>query len=70
MIHDSIDGDYVSLGGMRVEIEFEFEGGVLIALEGEYKKGAAELEVTNVELLESPKSVDFGNVNIDWGENR
>ena len=68
-IYDSIDKDYVGMGGNSVDTQANLEVGVLITFIGDLNKVGAEVEVDAVEVeIETPVSVDFGDVEPDWGD--
>lgn len=63
---DSIDKDYVSLGGTRSEIDFEEQAAVLITFS--VAEALEEVEVLETEFIDADGSVDFGMVEPDYGE--
>lgn len=67
-VHDSIDRDYVSPGGVSVSTEAEFESEILITLSGDLNGDVNELDVDEVEIVEPIKTVDFGTLELDYGD--
>jgi len=65
-VHDSIDKDYVFLGNSSASTELEFEAEVLLTFEGGFDEGIENVELIDFELLSSPDSVDFGEIEPDW----
>jgi hypothetical protein len=65
--HDSVDDDYVGMGSSTVRKDNEEENiDVLVTFEGDFEKG--EVEVTNVEVVRGLKSMEFGEVELDYGD--
>jgi hypothetical protein len=67
-IHDSIDRDYVSLGGVSVNTEAEFESEILITVFGDLNGDINKLDIDDVEIVEPIGSVDFGTLELDYGD--
>ncbi|HJS10187.1 PIN domain-containing protein [Sphingopyxis sp.] len=65
-IYDSIDKDYVGMGGMSAEREIEFDGAFLLTLTGDLAGPADELGVEGVELVDAVRQVDFGDISPDY----
>ncbi|MDD3029391.1 MAG: PIN domain-containing protein [Alphaproteobacteria bacterium] len=68
---DSIDKEYVPLGGETVENETEFEAAALITIEGAFAVTPPEIEVSCLELVDTIDTIDFGYVepnHDDWYE--
>ena len=66
-VYDSIDKDYVAMGGNSIDTQTNLEVGVLITFTGDLNKVGTEIEIDEVEV-EIPKaiSVDFGDLEPDW----
>jgi len=66
-VYDSIDKDYVAMGGNSIDTQTNLEVGVLITFAGDLNKVGTEIEIDDVEV-EIPKaiSVDFGDLEPDW----
>ena len=66
-VYDSIDKDYVAMGGNSIDTQTNLEVGVLITFTGDLNKVGTEIEIDDVEV-EIPKaiSVDFGDLEPDW----
>lgn len=62
------EGDYVPVGGSVAEADVEFNAGVLLTFEGDFGQVPPEHEITDVELVDELKSIDFGDVDIDWDD--
>ncbi|WP_233968887.1 PIN domain-containing protein [Pectobacterium polaris] len=67
-VHDSIDRDYVSLGGVSVTAEAEFESEILITVSGDLNGDINELDIDEVEIIDPINSVDFGTLELDYGD--
>jgi hypothetical protein len=63
-IHD--EGDYIPMGDCDAQTEVEFDAGVLVTFEGDFSDSTPEFEITDVELVDAPDTVDFGNVGPDF----
>jgi len=63
-IYDSIDKDYVALGGTNAETDFEFDAAVIVTFEGELS-APESMHISKVDLVDAPSSVDFGYVEMD-----
>jgi len=68
-VKDGIDKDYVSIGGCSASRELDFQSSILLTLEGDF----SDLEehdyfVWRVELIDMIDTVDFGEVEPDFGE--
>lgn len=64
---DSIDREYVSLGSQMEERELEIEAEALLTLIGPLE-AADEIDIDDVELVDTPGEVDFGEIELDRGE--
>jgi hypothetical protein len=74
-VWDSIDREYISIGSNSAITETTFECLVILTLEGSLLEQASTLELTNVELAETPDMIDFDTVEYsgddsDFGEDR
>lgn len=67
-VWDSIDREYVPMGSNSAEREVEFDAAALITIEGDFTGDSAEVEILEVELIDAIDSVDFGEVEMDYGE--
>lgn len=67
-VFDSIDRDYVGMGSNTYTTEETYSTDILISLAGDFTQGFDGLEVTEVEVLETIGTVDFGEVEPDWGD--
>lgn len=68
---DGIDRDYVSMGTQNADADIEFDGAILLTIEGDFDGDPADLELTDFELLGAPGEIDFGTVEYDpgdWGD--
>jgi hypothetical protein len=66
-IHD--EGDYIPMGDCDAQTELEFDAAVLVTFEGDFSESAPEFEITHVELVDAPDTIDFGNVGPDFASN-
>jgi hypothetical protein len=61
------EGDEIPMGDCHAETEIEFDAGVLLTFEGDFaSEPPSAIKVTEVELVDAIKTVDFGNVEIEW----
>uniref|UniRef100_C6E4X9 DUF4935 domain-containing protein n=1 Tax=Geobacter sp. (strain M21) TaxID=443144 RepID=C6E4X9_GEOSM len=67
-VHDSIDRDYVQMGGVTTSIEESFDTEILVTLTGDFGEGFDGVDVEKVEVLETISYADFGTVEPDWGD--
>ncbi|HRK98445.1 MAG TPA: PIN domain-containing protein [Alphaproteobacteria bacterium] len=67
-IRDSIDKDYVGIGSNTCVADTDFLCSALVTLEWEPTDGSPEIEITNVELINTPDSVDFGFIRPDFSD--
>lgn len=70
-VHDSIDKDYVFLDSSSASTSFDFQTEVLITFSGDFTdcEDFSSIEITDVEFISSPSSVDFGDLEPDfWGD--
>ena len=62
-VQDSIDGDYVSIGGSEEHVRTAVEANLLISMAFD----GAEFTVDDVDITRFPKSIDFGYVEFNSG---
>ena len=67
-VRDSIDKDYVNLGETNCSTEISYRTDILIHLTGDFSQSFNELSVSEIEVLETPKHVDFGQIEPNWGD--
>jgi hypothetical protein len=65
---DPIDRDYITLGSKKVTANEEFSTDVLVTLSGDFSKGLTGVEVEEVEMTENRVRADFGELDMDWGD--
>jgi hypothetical protein len=66
-LHDSTDDDYIGMGSSEAEVEDQIEVAALITFEGDFKKTQNQkIEITSVEIVKGPYSIDFGDVEPDY----
>jgi len=68
-VRDSIDGDYVPLSYVTATTEDEFESKILITVWGNIEGDIEELEIESVEIVSIPRTVNFGTLEPDFGDN-
>lgn len=61
-IRDSIDKDYVGIGSSVCNTTEAYHTDILLTLSGDFSQKFDDLEVTDVEVLESINKVDFGSI--------
>lgn len=64
---DPIDRDEVRMGSQRATLEQNFESDVLVTFQGDFTKGLKGVTIETVELVDDIPTVDFGEIEIDWG---
>ncbi|HCM9268997.1 TPA: DUF4935 domain-containing protein [Enterobacter cloacae subsp. cloacae] len=65
-VKDSIDRDYVSMGGNVCSVEEDYHTDILLELTGDFSQGIDGIEVSNIEVLESIQTANFGYIEPDW----
>ncbi|MUH69880.1 PIN domain-containing protein [Vibrio cholerae] len=66
--YDSIDRDYVNLGGITTTAREEFTSQILITITGDLTGDLSDLEIDDVEIVDPIKSIDFGTIEPNYGE--
>jgi len=64
---DPIDKDQVSMGTQSQTVEADFDSDVLVTFEGDFGQGLAGVSVKGVELVDHMATVDFGEIEMEWG---
>ena len=69
IVKDWVDKDYVRIGSNNVEQDFTIETYAIVTLSGDFKNfdKIDSIEIDDIELLDLPKYVDFGEVEPDFG---
>jgi hypothetical protein len=69
-VYDSIDKDYVSMGGNSKEVDAELDMSALITFEGDFESAPMDIRVSEVSLLQTRPTIDFGGVGFgeEWYE--
>ena len=67
-VWDSIDKEYVPMGRAESEDEIEFEAVALITLQGEFDTDQPDVDIVSVDLDTDIELVDFGEVDLDYGD--
>ncbi|MFQ2603574.1 PIN domain-containing protein [Aeromonas caviae] len=65
-VRDSIDNDYVGMGGNVCTTEESYHTDILLSLTGDFSQDFDEIEVAEIEVLETIGHADFGEVEPDW----
>ncbi|MEQ1636860.1 MAG: PIN domain-containing protein [Methylococcales bacterium] len=65
-VHDSIDKDYVGVGGCVSTTNETYHTDILLTLSGDFSQDFDKLEVTNIEVLNTIDKADFGVVEPDF----
>ncbi len=65
-VYDSIDKDYVGMGGTVCKTNETYSTDILLTLSGDFSQDFDELEVTEIEVLNTIEYADFGEVEPDW----
>lgn len=65
-VRDSIDKDYVGMGGNVCTTTESYHTDILLTLTGDFSQDFDDIEVTEIEVLETIGYADFGEVEPDW----
>lgn len=65
-IFDSIDKDYVGMGGAVCKTNETYRTDILLTLTGDFSQDFDELQVIGIEVLDTISHADFGEVEPDW----
>lgn len=65
-VRDSIDKDYVGMGGNVCTTTESYHTDILLTLTGDFSQDFDDIEVTEIEVLEAIGHADFGEVEPDW----
>lgn len=65
-VRDSIDKDYVGMGGNVCTTTESYHTDVLLTLIGDFSQGFDDIETSDIEVLETITSANFGEVEPDW----
>ena len=65
--YDSIDRDYVGIGGVTTTTEAQFNTEILVTICGDLNGDLSDLEIKEVEVVNPITSVDFGTLEPDYG---
>lgn len=66
-VFDSIDKDYVSMGGVDANTEENYSTSILLYITGDFRNGLDGIELSKVEILKTVRKADFGDIEPDWG---
>jgi len=66
-VRDSIDKDYVSLGGSHCTTVENYHTDILLTLTGDFSQEFDNIEVVDIEVLETITHATFGDIEPDWG---
>ncbi|EKO3894522.1 PIN domain-containing protein [Vibrio breoganii] len=65
-VRDSIDKDYVGMGGNVCTTTESYHTDILLSLTGDFSQDFDEIYVAEIEVLETIGHADFGEVEPDW----
>ena len=66
-VYDSLDKDYVEIGGYSVNTQANLEVEILITFAGDFKRVGAQVKVDEVEVeMKTPACIDFGEIEPYW----
>lgn len=65
-VWDSIDREYLKMGSSGNSIEEEYLTEVLVTLSGVFSDRLQSVNVENVEVIDTPSYIDFGEIEPDW----
>ncbi|WP_367109681.1 PIN domain-containing protein [uncultured Psychrobacter sp.] len=66
--YDSIDRDYVGIGGVTITTEAQFNSEILVTVCGDLNGDLSDIEIEEVEVVNPITSVDFGTLEPDYGD--
>ncbi len=66
--YDSIDRDYVGIGGITTTTEAQFNSEILVTVCGNLNGDLSDVEIEEVEVVSPITSVDFGTLEPDYGD--
>ena len=65
-VRDSIDKDYVGMGGNVCTTTESYHTDILLSLTGDFSQDFDDIDVAEIEVLETIGCADFGEVEPDW----
>lgn len=65
--YDSIDRDYVGLGGIVTTAEEQFESAILVTICGDLNGDLSDVDIEDVEVVDPITSINFGTLEPDYG---
>lgn len=65
-VRDSIDKDYVGMGGNVCTTTESYHTDILLSLTGDFSQDFDDIDVAGIEVLETIGRADFGEVEPDW----
>jgi hypothetical protein len=65
-VRDSIDRDYVRMGSNICKTVENFHTDILLTMSGDFSQDIEDIEVVDIEVVETLKEVNFGEVEPDW----
>jgi hypothetical protein len=65
-MYDSVDKDYTPAGSSHCSFETEIEVELLVTFTGDFEAG--DIEVTKIEIVDAPRTIDFGTLDPDYGD--
>lgn len=66
--YDSIDRDYVGIGGVTTTAEVQFNSEILVTVSGDLNGDLSNLEIEEVEVVSPITSVNFGTLEFNYGD--
>lgn len=66
-VRDSIDRDYVRIGRTTAATDIALDPEILVTLTGDFEHEPQKMEIDDIEVVATPISVDFGEIEPDWG---
>lgn len=67
-VRDSIDRDYFHIGSSNRTIEESYKTDILLELNGDFSQGIEDIEIKNVEVLDTIHHADFGYIEPDYDD--
>lgn len=65
-VRDSVDNDYVGMGGNVCSTTESYHTDILLSFTGDFSQDLDDIQVSEVEVLETIKVAHFGDIEPDW----
>jgi len=65
-VRDSIDKDYVGIGYASCKMKSSYKTDIVVTLAGNFSDGIDNIDAEEIEVMETLRYADFGEVEPDW----